>query len=193
MVIININVASAPKLVRSFSYTLFHLAHSSTSVPILYYLASLITFNLVQDQAIHSGINFAFCVWISSIKLDSIVSSILKPNEGKSAASFCHQVSAWFPDIFCNLYFVKNHKIANKLVTTKAREKISTDLESLNLDVRLLKFIYNQILLNKIGHRFLLTTKLFTGWKSLIRLMGTSPTKAYALAYSLIYFLGRTL
>jgi len=32
----------------------------------------------------------------------------------------------------------------------------------------LTKFKNNQILLNKIGHRFLLTTKLFTGWKSLI-------------------------
>ncbi len=68
------------------------------------------------------------------------MSASLKPNEGKSAASFCHQVAAWFPDMFCNLYFVKNHKIANKLVTTEAREKISTDLESLNLDVCLLKF-----------------------------------------------------
>ncbi len=29
------------------------------------------------------------------------------------------------------------------------------------------KFRYNQILLNKIGHMFVLPTKLFTGWKSL--------------------------
>ncbi len=30
------------------------------------------------------------------------------------------------------------------------------------------KFKNNQILLNKISHRFLVTTNLFTGWKSLI-------------------------
>jgi hypothetical protein len=33
--------------------------------------------------------------------------------------------------MFCNFYFVKNHKIGNNSTTTKAREKISTDLESL--------------------------------------------------------------
>jgi hypothetical protein len=27
------------------------------------------------------------------------------------------------PDIFCNLYLVKNHKIAKNSTTTKAREK----------------------------------------------------------------------
>ncbi len=32
----------------------------------------------------------------------------------------------------------------------------------------LTKFKNNQILLNKISHRLLSTTKLFTGWKSLI-------------------------
>jgi hypothetical protein len=34
------------------------------------------------------------------------------------------------PDMFCNFYLVKNHKIANNLTTTKAREKISAALES---------------------------------------------------------------
>jgi len=52
--------------------------------------------------------------------------------EGKSAASFCHQAIAWFPDMFSNFYLVKNHKIVKKnSTTTKAREKISTDLEFL--------------------------------------------------------------
>jgi hypothetical protein len=37
-------------------------------------------------------------------------------NEGKSAASFCHQVAAWF----CNFYLLKNQQ---KSTTTKAREK----------------------------------------------------------------------
>jgi hypothetical protein len=44
-------------------------------------------------------------------------------NEGKSAASFCRQVATWVPDMFCNFYFVKNHKIAKKSTTTKAIEK----------------------------------------------------------------------
>jgi hypothetical protein len=49
-------------------------------------------------------------------------------NEGKSAASFCHQV----PDMFCNFYSVKNHKIAKGNSTIiKAGEKRSKDLESL--------------------------------------------------------------
>jgi hypothetical protein len=52
-------------------------------------------------------------------------------NEGKSAASFCRQVAAWVPEMFCNFYLAKNHKIAENSTTTKAREEISTDLESL--------------------------------------------------------------
>ncbi len=52
-------------------------------------------------------------------------------NDEKSAASFCHQVASLVPDMLYNFYLVKNHKIANKSATTEAREKISTDLESL--------------------------------------------------------------
>jgi hypothetical protein len=62
---------------------------------------------------------------------------------------------------------VKNHIIANNSATTEAREKIGTDLESLEFskffDVCLTKFKNNQILLNKIGCRFLVTAKLFRG------------------------------
>jgi hypothetical protein len=39
-------------------------------------------------------------------------------------------VAAWFPDMLCNFYLVKNHKIAQNSTTTQAREKISTDLET---------------------------------------------------------------
>ncbi len=49
--------------------------------------------------------------------------------------------------MFCNLDLAKNS------TTTKAWEKISTAL------------FKNTQILNKINHRFLLTTKLFTGWK----------------------------
>jgi hypothetical protein len=37
------------------------------------------------------------------------------------------------PDVVCNFYSVKNHKSAKNTTTIKAREKISTDLESLEL------------------------------------------------------------
>jgi hypothetical protein len=56
---------------------------------------------------------------------------MVEPNEGKSAASFCSKVAALVPDMFCNFYFVKNHKIAKSTTTIRARHKISTDLESL--------------------------------------------------------------
>jgi hypothetical protein len=51
--------------------------------------------------------------------------------EGKSVASFLRQVAAWFPEMFCNFYRMKDHNIAENSTTTKATEKISTDLESL--------------------------------------------------------------
>jgi hypothetical protein len=35
----------------------------------------------------------------------------------KSGASFCHQVTALVPDMFCNFYFVINHKIADNSAT----------------------------------------------------------------------------
>jgi hypothetical protein len=93
-------------------------------------------------------------------------------NEGKSAASFCLQVTARVPDMFCNFYLVKKSQNSQKNSTT-TKEKISTYLESLQLweyfDVCLTKFKKNQILLNKVIHRILLTTKLFTGWKILNR------------------------
>jgi hypothetical protein len=38
-------------------------------------------------------------------------------------------MAAWVPDMFCNFYFVKNYKLVNNSTTTKAGEKMSTDLE----------------------------------------------------------------
>jgi hypothetical protein len=40
---------------------------------------------------------------------------------------------AWFPDMFCNFYLMKNHKNAYDSATTEAKEKIRTDLESLEI------------------------------------------------------------
>ena len=69
--------------------------------------------------------------------------------------------------MICNFYLAKRDKIANNSATTEAREKISTDLEYLEFlkffDECLTNFKNNIILPNKISHRFLLTTKLFTG------------------------------
>jgi hypothetical protein len=71
-------------------------------------------------------------------------------------------VAAWVQDMFWNFYLVKSHKISNTSATTEAREKISTDLESVEFfDVCLTKFENYQIFLNKISHRYLMTTKLF--------------------------------
>jgi hypothetical protein len=52
-------------------------------------------------------------------------------DRGPKLASFCQQMAAWFPDMFHNFYLGKNNKIAKNLMSTKAREKISADLESL--------------------------------------------------------------
>jgi hypothetical protein len=57
----------------------------------------------------------------------------MNSNEEISAAGFCRQVAAWVTDMFCNFYLVKNHKIANNSTTTKARDKLSTYLESVEL------------------------------------------------------------
>ncbi len=75
-------------------------------------------------------------------------------------------MAALVPDMFCNFYFVKNHKIARNSATTDVREKISKYLESLELKKKFM-FDYYQILLNKIN-RFLVKAKLFSSWKSLI-------------------------
>jgi hypothetical protein len=40
-------------------------------------------------------------------------------------------VAAWVPDMFLQLLLSEKHKIANNSTTTKAREKISAYLESL--------------------------------------------------------------
>jgi hypothetical protein len=60
-----------------------------------------------------------------------------------------HWWQQWVPNMFCGFYSVKNPKIVNNLTTTKAKEKISTKLESSecskNFDVGLAKFENNQI------------------------------------------------
>jgi hypothetical protein len=85
--------------------------------------------------------------------------------EGKSAASVLCQVAALVPGMFYNFYLVKNHKITNNSATTEPREKNKHFFGILRIknDVCLTKFEIYQISLNKISHRFLVTTKLFSG------------------------------
>jgi hypothetical protein len=42
-------------------------------------------------------------------------------NKNNVAESFCCQVSAWFPDMFCGFCLVKNHKIAYNSLTTECK------------------------------------------------------------------------
>jgi hypothetical protein len=69
-----------------------------------------------------------------------------KTIKDKSAASFCHHVEAWVLQMFDN-FILKKFKNANNTTTTQAREKISTDLESIefskNFDVCVTKFKIN--------------------------------------------------
>ncbi len=62
----------------------------------------------------------------------------------KPAASFCRLVATAVLYMFCNFFFVKNHKSDNNSTTTEARNKINADLESIELtkgfDVCLTKF-----------------------------------------------------
>jgi hypothetical protein len=66
-----------------------------------------------------------------SILIDKNNKNAIFTNEGISAASFCRQVAALVPNMFCYFYVMKNHKIANNSTTTEAREKIRTYLKSL--------------------------------------------------------------
>jgi hypothetical protein len=55
-----------------------------------------------------------------SLSINTVINLFI--NEEKSAASFCCQEAALDPDMFCDFYIVKNHKIANNSATTEARE-----------------------------------------------------------------------
>jgi hypothetical protein len=59
-------------------------------------------------------------------------------------ASFCCQLAAWVPKMFCNFYFCEKHNIANNTTANEARGKISSDWEALEfekkIDLRLYKF-----------------------------------------------------
>jgi hypothetical protein len=64
--------------------------------------------------------NGIFLYFLIFLKFNHIKNGLLF-NEGKPATSFCHQVAALVPDMFCNFYLVKNYKIANDTATSEAR------------------------------------------------------------------------
>ncbi len=102
------------------------------------------------------------------IRLLNIVVKLIRVNKLPVTAGWQHQSRICFAAF---IYW----KSAELLITKhplKLEEKISADLESLELkkiDVGLAKFKNDKILLYEISHRFLLTTKLFIGWKILIK------------------------
>jgi hypothetical protein len=65
------------------------------------------------------------CLYLSSIVVSCcfVGDETVTRNEGISAASFCHQVAALIPGMFCNFHLAKNHKFANNSATTEAGEK----------------------------------------------------------------------
>jgi hypothetical protein len=72
---------------------------------------------------------------VFSYNLETVKSFVLRVHHyelhSTSAASFFLQEAVLVPDMFCNFYLVKNHRIANNSANTEAREKISTYLETL--------------------------------------------------------------
>jgi len=82
-------------------------------------------------------------------------------NEGKSAASFCHQVQHWSQICFATFIW---WNITKWLITQQPLKYLLGSLKILEFfDVCLTKFENYQILLNKISRRFLVTMKLFIG------------------------------
>ncbi len=75
------------------------------------------------------------------------------PSPCQKIGQFLLPGGSMVPRFVLQLLFSENHKIARNSTTTKARGKISTDLESSKFYNLILK---TQILLNKISHRFLL-------------------------------------
>ena len=65
------------------------------------------------------GLNKNPTVW-----LDGVIPPLNEPNEGKSAASVCCQVAAWFvARCVLKLLFSETSQIAQNSATTEARKK----------------------------------------------------------------------
>jgi hypothetical protein len=72
------------------------------------------------------------CIIINPCILGCFQSFLLFPKYNQQVMKLMRlPVAALFPDIFCNFYLVKKHTIAKNSTIIKAKEKISTELESL--------------------------------------------------------------
>ncbi len=65
----------------------------------------------VTDNGKHSSL--VRCVIHNDNKIQFQGGNKLGMNEGRSAASFCHQVALMVPDMSSNFYLAKNSEIAN--------------------------------------------------------------------------------
>jgi hypothetical protein len=73
--------------------------------------------------------------------------------------------------MFCNFYLVKNHNIANNSTNTKAREKISPAIESLEFyDTCLTQFKHDQILIKSATYFYLQLSYLLGERSSLAKI-----------------------
>ncbi len=108
---------------------------------IWYYQASKIKFYYFKYLKCHNG-----STWImrclsrakqelfksqSKVVTRPLVYHLWISNEGLSGGSFCCQLAAWFPVMFCNFYLEKNYIIAKNSTIFQARQKIRIDWESL--------------------------------------------------------------
>jgi hypothetical protein len=67
----------------------------------------------VTSNGKHSSLFLEKCLITRGPTLFNTQGLFFATNEWKSAASFCRQVAALVPAVFCNFYFVKNPKIAD--------------------------------------------------------------------------------
>ncbi len=91
-------------------------------------MLSVVMLSVVMLSVIMLSALMLSVIRLNVVMLSVITMSVVVPD--KSAAGFCRQAAVWVADRFCSFHLAKNHKIANISTTTKAREKISNDLES---------------------------------------------------------------
>ncbi len=84
-------------------------------------------------------------------------------------------MAAWFPNTYGHFYLVKNCKIVRNLITPKAIEKISADLESLEVHKNLKPTKFYLIKLIKLATDFYQQPSYLLGEKASL--------KAYAIFY----------
>jgi hypothetical protein len=123
------------------AYTVLQLGTSSVSIKLIMLNVVRLNVNMLSVVAPVKNQTIFFDEKILRLKQkDYVIMKIVEPTlivyqyltmRGKSAASFCRQVAAWFTQTCFVAFLLKNYKIANNSTTAKAREKINTDMESI--------------------------------------------------------------